>query len=63
MRTLLEFGTVTAAKAYRYNNGTGGWIFWPETGYCVLFPPDMCHSDIMKHPIVQHRDGELVGAG
>jgi hypothetical protein len=61
MKTYKEFTTITAAKAYRYTNGTGGWIFARQDNTAVLFPPDMTPSDIFHHPLTRGTSGELLG--
>lgn len=61
IRVLYEFATVEDAQTYRHTFGTGGWIFVPDSGLCVLFPQGMLPSAIMKHPITYHRSGILKG--
>jgi len=60
----IQFTLLTQAKAYRYNNNTGGWIFAPTHGdifNCILFPADMSPADIKRHKLTAYREGELVG--
>jgi hypothetical protein len=61
-RIILEFDSAQAARTYRHEHGTGGWIFRPENGgMTVLFPPDMAPTAIMTHPITKGRSGKLMG--
>ena len=63
MRTILEFPSASAARAYRHENGTGGWIFWDDaTGAAILFPPDMTPSAICNHPMTRGKTGRLIGS-
>ena len=61
-RTIIEFSNAQDARDYRHTHGTGGWIFVPENGLVVLFPPCMPPAHIFKHPITRGRTGELIGA-
>ena len=51
MQTFLTFATAQDARTYRYEHGTGGWIFAPQDASkpVVLFPPDMCPTAIFHH--------------
>lgn len=65
MSTFYTFGTLQAARDYRHNNGTGGWIFEPtsvkEFGYeCILFPPEFSPSDIFRHQLTRGMSGNLI---
>ena len=72
MMTIHTFTTVQEAREYRHANGTGGWIFEPETApedphyvaqHCViLFPPNVTPSMIFKHSMVAGKSGRLIGA-
>lgn len=72
MFTIRLFATVNDAMSYRYENGTGGWIFAPETSpatdnYCVragviLFPPDFTPSAIFNHAMTRGQSGRLISA-
>jgi len=61
-RILREFASVQDARDYRHEAGCGGWIFAPDSGMAVLFPPDMSPSDVFHHPIARGRSGELIGS-
>jgi hypothetical protein len=68
--TLKLFPSVDAAMLYRYENGSGGWIFAPDVRpenphftaqYCViLFDIGFTPSRIFKHPIVSGLSGRLI---
>lgn len=59
---LVEFPSLTAARAYRSAYGTGGWIWEPsDGGACVLFPVGYTPSQITNHPITAGRSGALHG--
>ena len=62
MQKLLVFNTLQSARDYRYEHGTGGWIFESDSeSYSVLFPPDVCPTAIFNHPITKGRSGNLIG--
>ena len=71
MQTFRTFGSADEARAYRHENGTGGWIFDPDPGVslsawsaeAILFPPEMTPSSIFRHPLTQGRSGNLIGHG
>lgn len=56
------FTTSDDARMYRYTAGTGGWIFAPETGRAILFPPHMTPSAIFHHPMAKGQSGRLIGS-
>lgn len=72
MQTIRLFTTVNDAMLYRFENGTGGWIFAPDAppatdGYCVkagviLFSPDFTPSAIFHHAITRGQSGRLISA-
>jgi hypothetical protein len=69
MSTFHTFPTSDAARAYRHDHGTGGWIFspnMPEPDFyplheSILFPPEFTPSMIFRHPFTRGRDGQLIG--
>ena len=64
MVTIRIFNTLSEARLYRHEHGTGGWIFENEiTKIAVLFPPDMTPSAIFKHPMTLGWSGNLIGHG
>lgn len=64
MRQFLTFETAQAAREYRHEHGTGGWIFAPEDGSeSILFPPDMAPIAIFHHELTRGRSGKLIGCG
>ena len=63
-QTFRTFTTRQAARDYRHEHGTGGWILAPDNGAdCVLFPPDMSPSHIFAHPMARGLSGDLIGHG
>jgi hypothetical protein len=63
MRLYREFPTEKAARDFRHENGTGGWIFAPaDSSPCHLFPPDMPPAEIFSHPLTAGKSGRLIGA-
>ena len=71
MITFHAFETVNQALDYRFNNGTGGWIFAPDDAnrngehfsrtHCViLFPPELTPSAIVGHPLTIGHSGRLI---
>lgn len=69
MQTYRFFDTLQQARDYRYQNGTGGWIFAPEhtpdpkpysETQCVLFPPEFTPHAIFHHPLTRGRSGRLI---
>lgn len=63
-RTYHEFDTLTEARAYRQEHGTGGWIFVEQDhiGPAILFPPDMAPIDIFNHAMTRGMTGRLIGS-
>lgn len=61
MATLQLFSTAQAARDYRHEHGSGGWIFTDDE-VTVLFPPHMPPAHIFSHPLMKGRSGELIGA-
>ena len=70
MQALYFFDTLQQARDYRYQHGTGGWIFAPDASdtaqrypmtQCIIFPPDMTPSHIFHHPATKGRSGRLIG--
>jgi hypothetical protein len=61
--TFRTFQSAQAARDYRHEHGTGGWIFVPETAgeEVVLFPPSMMPAHIFHHPFTRGRSGKLIG--
>jgi hypothetical protein len=72
MMTLRLFSTVDAAMAYRFEHGTGGWIFAPEDPpatphHCdmaqvVLFSPEFTPTAIFRHALTRGKSGRLISA-
>jgi len=60
MQTFRTFPNTQAARDYRHVNGTGGWIFVPENGDPILFPPDMTPSAIFNHYLTKGMSGKLL---
>ena len=60
--SLKFFRNSDEAKTYRHQYGTGGWIFSPESGDCILFPPDLTPTNIFNHVATKGRTGELIGS-
>ena len=70
MQTIRIFNSLEAAMDYRYENGTGGWIFKatmesPDNNslqmfQAVLFSPDFTPSAIFSHPITRGYSGCLI---
>ncbi len=69
MQTIRLFDTAQAARDYRHQHGTGGWIFQPEAApgspcaetQSILFPPELTPSAIFHHPLTRGRTGRLIG--
>ena len=62
MQKLLVFNTLQGARDYRYEHGTGGWIFESDDDLtAILFPPDVYPTSIFNHPITKGRSGNLIG--
>jgi len=59
MQTYRTFNTLQAARDYRFENGTGGWIFAPDSGDCILFPPEVTPTGIFNHPFTKGKSGKL----
>lgn len=64
MNTYHEFNTVTEARSFRHENGTGGWIFAPEdqARKAILFPPHMTPIEIFNHAMTRGQTGRLIGS-
>ncbi len=61
MQKLLVFNTLQGARDYRYEHGTGGWIFESDDDFtAILFPPNVCPTAIFNHPITKGRSGNLI---
>lgn len=60
METFRTFDNAEQAINYRYEHGTGGWIFVPEQGRVILFPPEMSPSTIFHHPFTKGQCGQLM---
>jgi len=70
MQTFRTFPTAQAARDYRHEHGTGGWIFEPEAKpdtlehftwtESILFPPDYSPIMIFNHPMTKGRTGQLL---
>jgi len=68
--TLRLFPSVDAAMSYRYESGSGGWIFAPDVRpenahftaqHCViLFDIGFTPSSIFTHPITSGQSGRLI---
>lgn len=57
------FLTSKEAREYRYQHGTGGWIFAPDNGEeSILFPPEYPPSYIFQNVLTKGRSGQLIGA-
>ena len=57
------FDTLQDARDYRYQHGTGGWIFSSAaSGQAILFPPHITPSTIFHHPLTKGRTGRLIGS-
>lgn len=67
METYLTFPNTQSARNYRYEHGTGGWIFAPdepEVTYAdqvILFPPEYTPNMIFNHPFTRGKSGKLIG--
>lgn len=63
MEKFLTFPSAQAARDYRHEHGTGGWIFAPDApGESILFPPHYAPSAIFHHPFTTGKSGTLIGA-
>jgi len=63
MKTFRTFTSKQAARDYRHENGTGGWIFAPDDSpESILFPPDMTPTDIFNHVLTEGKSGDLLGS-
>ena len=62
METFKTFPTSQEARTYRHQYGTGGWIFAPEHGKSILFPPEYYPTMIFHHPFTKGQSGELIGS-
>ena len=64
MKTFRTFESAQAARDYRHEHGTGGWILVCEkTGNATLFPSCMSPTGILRHPLARGVTGELIGHG
>jgi hypothetical protein len=67
METYRTFPNAQAARDYRYENGTGGWIFVPDepiqsqADQVILFPPEYTPALIFRHPFTVGKSGRLIG--
>lgn len=61
MDTVRTFPNVNEALAYRREVGTGGWIWAPDVGECILFPVSFTPSRIFASPFTHGQSGQLVG--
>jgi hypothetical protein len=59
METYRTFNNLQSAKDYRYQQGTGGWIFEPESGPVILFPPTYSPAGIFNHTFTKGKSGKL----
>jgi len=59
MQTYRTFATLPEARDYRQAHGTGGWIFVPDNGDVILFPPDHTPSGIFHHELTKGKSGKL----
>ena len=63
MQVFRTFNTAQDARDYRYENGTGGWIFAPDNGApSILFPPEVTPTAIFNHPLTKGQTGRLLGS-
>lgn len=63
MHIIRYFHTAQDARDYRYEHGTGGWIFEPDDGgNAVLYPPDWYPTKIFHHETTKGRSGRLIGS-
>lgn len=70
MHIIYVFDSVDDALDYRYNNGTGGWIFAPDAppanphhavrAQVILFPPEFTPSVIFNHAMTRGQSGRLI---
>jgi hypothetical protein len=70
MLTIKLFNTLDDAMSYRYENGTGGWIFVPDNkpetndyrdlAQVILFSPDFTPSAIFRHAMTRGQSGKLI---
>ena len=64
MKAFYEFKTAQAARDYRHEHGTGGWILVCEkTGTATIFPPCMTPTAILHHALAKGVTGNLIGHG
>ena len=62
MDKFLGFRSLQAAREYRHEQGTGGWIFVSDaTGYATIFPPEFPPAAIFNHPMTRGQSGQLIG--
>ena len=64
METFKTFPDEKRARNYRHDNGTGGWIFAPDTqdAPTILFPPEYAPIMIFRHPFTVGKSGRLIGS-
>jgi len=69
MLTFRSFDTIQQARDYRYEHGTGGWIFAADNAPAnrhytvpaiILFPPEMMPTAILRHPLTRGLSGNLL---
>ena len=68
--TFRTFKNLADAMAYRFENGTGGWIFCPDCDYSskgnplgaetILFPPEYTASRIFSNKLTGGLSGRLI---
>jgi hypothetical protein len=62
--TFRIFASVQDARDYRFEHGTGGWIFERtnegETALVILFPPHVTPTGIFHHPFTRGMSGRLL---
>jgi len=62
MTIFKTFNSLQDARTHRHEHGTGGWIFAPEKGPVILFPPDYSPTMIFQHPFTAGQSGDLIGS-
>lgn len=58
MQVFKVFPNAQAARDYRHEHGTGGWIF--AGSIVILFPPEFSPSAIFHHPFTAGKSGTLI---
>ena len=61
METFRTFSSAQDARDYRHINGTGGWIFEPDNGRSILFPPEYPPIAIFRNELTRGKSGRLIG--